>query len=192
MQRFCTLTSFFLILVLLGSRAVGDTQVGRQVLPGYGLRVFLGYVYDFTPNSTQSDFVEKKLASFGIQSKDYGKVIKYLRSLNGEIEEKTAKGAVRLLCSDSVATLHGAELQAVFNAVLDYDDATYAAYSAIVAADFAGFGYPDFVRRLTADVKSAELVKPRFPVSSNNGSEYFENQRAAICGQATNTNGTTN
>lgn len=165
------------------SLAYADCESSKFAPAGHGVRVFLGWVYDYEPDSTQSEFVEAKLASFGVSPKDHSQLIEYFRNLDAEIDVDLEKGTARLFCNDRVASLHELELLPVFNAFLDFTDTTYARYSAIATADLAGLGYPDLVGHLYQYAKDAGPFNVRFEPSHDGISEYFEQERAKICNQ---------
>ena len=148
---------------------------------GYGVRVFLGYLYDYKPNSTQAEFVTRKLESYGVQPGDHETVVEYLLKLHAEIRADIQTGEQRILCGDYAKRLDGLELQPVFNAYLDFTDATYARYSAIAASELSGLGYPDLIARLDENAKDAGPFGVHFNHLDDDGAEYFESERAKIC-----------
>jgi len=148
---------------------------------GHGVRVFLGYLLDYKPDSTQSQFVARKLASFGVQSNDQKTVAEYLLSLDAEIRADIETGEARIFCGDLVRHLDGLELQPIFNAYLDYVDATYARYSAIAASELSGLGYPNLIDRFDEYAKSTGPFGVRFDRSDDEDANYFETERAKVC-----------
>ena len=156
----------------------------RDVAPaGHGVRVFLGYLDDYKPDSTQSRFVEAKLSSYGVKPADHSVLIDYFRDLDAEIDADIENGTARLLCNARVARLQGIELLPVINAYLDFGDATYARYSALAAADLAGLGFPELISHLYQDAKEAGPFNVRFDITSYERPEYIEEVRAEICDQ---------
>ena len=181
-SRTATSILIFLLLVCAQSFTKASAEFDEVAPRGHGLRVFLGYLYDYEPDSTQSRFVEEKLASLGVVSSDRMQLVEYFLELKSEIDVDIEKGTVRMFCGDLARDLHGLELRPVFNALLDFGIATYARYSAIAAADLAGFGYPILVDRLYQDVKDTRGVYVRFEQTGDHEHEYFETERNKICG----------
>ena len=148
---------------------------------GHGVRVFLGYLHAYKPDSTQSEFVARKLESYGVQPADHETVIEYLLSLDAEIRADIETGQLRMFCGDYTKRLDGLELQPVFNAYLDFADAIYARYSAIAASELSGLGYPNLIDRFDENAKAAGPIGVRFDRLDDDGAEYFESERTKIC-----------
>mgnify|MGYP003633409887 CR=1 FL=1 len=178
------IAKYFLTLLILAFGAYfasANAEHDEPAPAGHGVRVFLGYLLDYKPDSTQSEFVARKLTSFGVQASDQKMVIEYLLSLYVEIRADIEIGEARIFCGDLVKHLDGLELQPVFNAYLDYANATYARHSAIASSELSGLGYPDLIDRFDENAKTARPFGVRFDRSDDEDAKYFESERDKIC-----------
>ena len=165
-----------LLVLLHTDAALGD----ESPPPGYGLQIFLGYLIDYKADSTQSDYVAKKLDSFSIAKTDQDEIIALLLEFDKELEAVIEKGTKRIVCGESTASLSGLDLVSVLNASLDYSDAIYAAYAALVSAEVAARGYADFADQLQRNATGARPYKVRITEGLMSSAE-LEEMRTSIC-----------
>lgn len=120
----------------------------KDAPPGIRLKVFLQWFYVEDPGREM--VMKSRLSDADFSAADHDKLLRYFEELFGRIESEVNSGIRDLACHDKASNLSADQVRAIFNAIDDLRNATYAKYVAVASGELAIFGYVDLPEKLEA------------------------------------------
>jgi hypothetical protein len=155
------------------------SYTGKDAPAGIRLKVFLGW---FRLDHEDRDLIIKqKLVDGQFRAEDLDNLLIYFDELSHRVEAEIAEEMWHIACHEEAAKLNGIEIRAVWNALGDLREGTYAKYVAIASGELAALGYVDFPEKL--EIMEAGFSSSEFDYRDNEwiSDEQLFEARPGIC-----------